>query len=85
MATRTAHVTVGTTPVKMTGEDDSRLGQRVLFRPVGGDIFIGGPDVTPDIGFLVANGEAFDDETDAPIYAVAAANVTVHVYRGGVA
>ena len=85
MANRAARVTVGTTAVRLTGDDDFRLDQTVLIRPRGGDICVGGADVTTTTGFLVTDGEAFDDNTDSPVYGIAAAPVTVHVYRGGVA
>lgn len=86
MPIRTARLTVSTTPVVVTGEDDWKPDQRVALRPIGGDIYVGGSDVTTSIGFLVKDGETFDDttEADGPMYAVAAASVTVHVYRGGV-
>lgn len=85
MPNRSARVSVGTTPVRLTGDDDYRLDQRVLIRPVGGSIYIGGDDVTTANGFLLNDGESFDDETDSPVYGVVGtATVMVHVYRGGV-
>ncbi len=85
MANRAVRVTVTTTATRLTGDDDWRADQSLLARPRGGDIYVGGPDVTTTTGFLVADGETFsDDSAESHVYAIAAGNVEVHVYRGGV-
>lgn len=81
-------VTVGTTAVaiNLTEASGNRPGQSVLVSAAG-DVFIGGPGVTTaDYGFKVADGAplAADLSGGDVLYAIAAADVEVHVLYLGV-
>jgi hypothetical protein len=88
MASLGRRVDVGTTPTLLISTpSDSVAGQRVIIKPVGGAIDIGGDDVEAGAGFEVADGGVFADTLsagDAPYGVVAAGTVTVHVYESGV-
>lgn len=81
MAARASRVTIGTTPVEITGTE-SRLtrdrSQSIAILPVA-DIWLGGSDVTTQTGFRVPAGQSFSADTTDSIWAVAAAETTAEL------
>lgn len=75
----TDQVPIGTTPQRVAGELRTRAHAMICAR--GGDVFIGGPQVTTGTGFLVKADQVLSIESTDGIYAIAAAAgvATVHI------
>lgn len=88
MAIKSFRATVGTVAVRLDSVPDRDLkpGKTILVRPEGGDIFVGGMDVTVAQGFKIADGDALPAELgeNDRLYGIAAADVTVSIMLGGV-
>jgi len=88
VAIRTARITVTTTRTELapTGLDGGSSGSSLLLKSDAA-VYIGGPDVTPANGWLLAAGEPVSAELDYAehVYAImASGTATVSVLRGGV-
>jgi hypothetical protein len=88
MANDANPITVGTTAVQLTGNESpyAKGGvQTVVVRPMDGDIYLGGTaSVTTAAGFPVKQDEVFAIDAASAVYAIAAANVAVRVFRTNV-
>lgn len=88
MAIKSFRTTVGTAAVRLDSVPDRDLkpGKTILVRPEGGDIFLGGSDVTVAEGFKVSDGDAMPAELGEAdrLYGIAADDVEVSIMLGGV-
>lgn len=77
---------VGTTREQLTAADNNTRGHTVSFRPLDGDVYVGGEDVTAADGYPVLRMEPYSvDVLDEALYVISEGSVTIALVRIGVA
>lgn len=87
MAIKSFRLVVGTSPTRIDTQADRDLKpNRTVLVKAEGDIYLGGPDVTVEQGFLLPSGDALPSDLGAndKLYAVAAADTNASVMMGGI-
>lgn len=83
-AFNTENIAVGTTPVRLVGVAATRptTARLALLLTAGGDLFVGGANVTITNGKAVAAGGELSFDAVDGLWAVAATNTTCHLFEG---